>query len=74
MVCQQSDAKRRLSTLIDQIFPEFGTLFSDLYGKTALAVLSAFPSARRVAKVHLKRLTTLILKASGRSFKGTKGA
>ena len=65
MVCQQSDAKRRLSTLIDQIFPEFGTLFSDLYGKTALAVLSAFPSARRVAKVHLKRLTTLILKASG---------
>ena len=64
-VCQQSDAKRRLSTLIDQVFPEFGTLFSDLYGKTALAVLSAFPSARQVAKVHLKRLTTLILKASG---------
>jgi len=64
MVCQQSDAKRRLSALIDQIFPEFGTLFSDRYGKAALAVLSAFPSARRLAQVPLKRLTTLIVTAS----------
>lgn len=35
LVCQQSDAKRRLSALIDQVFPEFGALFSDLYGKAA---------------------------------------
>lgn len=65
MVCQQSDAKRRLSALLDQVFPEFGALFSDLFGKAALAVLGAFPSARRVAKAHLKRLTTLIVNASG---------
>jgi hypothetical protein len=38
---------------LDCLFPEFCGLFSDPYGKTALAVLEAFPSARQLASVHL---------------------
>jgi transposase len=72
VVKESANAKRRLRSLLDCLFPEFSGLFSDPYGKTALAVLEAFPSARQLASVHLRRLTSLIEKASHHCFGAKK--
>ena len=57
-----ANAKRRLGALIDQVFPEFASHFSDAYGKGALATLNAYPSARQMAQGHLTSLTTCLHK------------
>lgn len=72
IVKESVNAKKRLRSLLDCLFPEFNGHFSDPYAKTALAVLEAFPSARQLASVHLRRLTGLIEKASGHRFGAEK--
>lgn len=61
---QIANNKKRLTSLVDVLFPEFEHHFSDLCGATALALLAAYPSARALATAHLKRLTHLITTAS----------
>src|ERR1700691_3904710 len=41
---QITDTKRRIVTILDQIFPEFEMLFSDVFGKTAKALLEEYPT------------------------------
>ncbi len=72
VVKELANAKRRLRSFLDYLFPEFTDHFSDPYAKTALAVLEAFPSARQLASVHLRRLTSLIEKASRHCFGAEK--
>lgn len=38
------DCKRRVIALLDQVFPEYDTLFSDTFGVTSKEVLSQYPS------------------------------
>lgn len=42
MTLQMSDTKRRLLTILDQVFPEFESSFSDVFGKTATTILEAY--------------------------------
>lgn len=65
VVAQMANAKKRLSGLVDVLFPTFADHFSDPYGVTALAVLEAFPGAWSLADANLKSLGHLIRKASG---------
>ncbi|MCH8854220.1 MAG: IS110 family transposase [Planctomycetes bacterium] len=65
VVAQMANAKKRLSGLVDVLFPTFADHFSDPYGVTALAVLEAFPGALSLAGANLKSLDHLIRKASG---------
>ena len=65
VVAQMANAKKRLSGLVDVLFPTFADHFSDPYGVTALAVLEAFPGALSLADANLKSLGHLIRKASG---------
>jgi transposase len=59
-----ANLKKHLSTLLDQVFPEFSTLFSHPDGPTARAVLSKAPSARLLASHQAKAFTALVRKAS----------
>lgn len=56
--------KQRLVALLDLVFPEYADHFSDLFGATSRQVLAQFPTAEELAKVDIRRLTTLLQKAS----------
>jgi transposase len=59
-----ANLKKRLITLLDQVFPEFASLFSDPHGPTARAVLAKAPSARLLATYTAKAFTARVRKAS----------
>jgi transposase len=56
--------KMRLTALLDLVFPEYAEHFSDVFGAASRTVLAAFPTASHLAKVDIRRLTTLLRKAS----------
>jgi transposase len=59
-----ANLKKRLVTLLDLVFPEFASLFSDPYGPTARAVLAKAPSARLLISHTEKSFTALVRKVS----------
>jgi transposase len=61
---QITDTKRRIITVLDQIFPEFETLFSDLFGKTGKALLEQYPTPDSLEHISLTKLTNLVKKLS----------
>ena len=64
-VAQQiHDTKRRIVTVLDQIFPEFESFFPQIFGKTARALLSDFPTPNSLDDISLCKLTNLINKVS----------
>lgn len=72
LVFQSSDSKRRLIFLLDLIFPEFEKLFSDIFGKTAMAILSNHPTPEEILELDERKLTDLLEKSSkGRLGKAT---
>lgn len=64
LVRRRTDAKLRLAAALDVVFPEAAQAFGDLYGAASLAVIAAFPSARLVAGVNIRRLASLYAKMS----------
>ena len=58
------DCKRRVIALLDQVFPEYDTLFSDTFGVTSKEVLSQYPTPEDMLTVSTRKLTTLLEKAS----------
>ena len=46
-----SDAKRKVISFIDKIFPEYQTLFSDTFGHTSLELLSNYTSPDVIAEL-----------------------
>ena len=50
LVDMASDLKRKITALLDQVFPEFETQFSTIFGKAALAVLKQYPTAEKMGK------------------------
>ncbi|MFH1295006.1 MAG: IS110 family transposase [bacterium] len=69
---QITDTKRRIVTIMDQIFPEFETLFSDSFGKTAKVFLEDYPTPESFETVTTRKLTNLIAKLSKGHFKKEK--
>lgn len=61
---QVTDSKRRVITILDTIFPEFAPLFSDLFGKTAKAVLDTASTPEELEAISIRKLTNLVRKAS----------
>ena len=72
LVCRQrrfvshelSNAKRRLTGLIDLSFPEFSRHFDNNHSKAAHAILKAAPSAAAIGRLSLRRLQGLLIGAS----------
>ncbi|MDI9412370.1 MAG: IS110 family transposase [Bacillota bacterium] len=57
-----TEIKNRLCTDLYLLFPGFLSIFSDPFGKTALAVLREYPSPKAVQQADRERLTALIAK------------
>jgi len=68
LVAEISKHKLHLVRLITIVFPEYNGVFSNPYGKTSLAILTEFSSAKEIANANLTRLTNLIWKASKHRF------
>lgn len=58
------DCKRRIIALLDQVFPEYGALFSDTFGVTSKEVLSRYPTPEDLLSVSTRKLSNLLEKAS----------
>lgn len=59
-----SDLKRKVIALLDQIFPEYSNMFSDIFGLTSREVLSKFTTPEELSQINTRKLSNLINKAS----------
>ncbi len=53
-------AKLAVNNLIQLIFPEFKTMFSNIYGESALSVLKAYSSTQKLARAHTAKVAALL--------------
>lgn len=72
MMLQMSDTKRRLLTVLDQVFPEFETLFSSIFGKTATGILDAYSTPDALESLSVRKLTNVVSRLSKGRFGKTK--
>jgi transposase len=61
---QIGDAKRRILTVLDRVFPEYPSIFSDVFIASSRALLREAVSAADFATFDLKELTRLLRQAS----------
>jgi len=67
-----TDAKRRIITILDQVFPEFESFFSNIFGKTGRALIKNYSTPEELEKISLRKLTNLVTKLSKGHFKKDK--
>lgn len=63
-----SDLKRKITALIDQVFPEYETFFSDMFCSTSIQVLLHYPTPSKLKKANSTSLEKLLLTASNQYF------
>lgn len=68
LVDECSDWKRRLISILDQVFPEYSKLFSDVYGVSSKNILSKYPLPEDMLKVSATELGKLLSKCSNGYF------
>ena len=61
---QIGDAKRRILTVLDRVFPEFADQFTDPFGTSARALLDRAASAADFAALDLAEITALLERVS----------
>lgn len=67
-----SDCKRKAHAVLDEVFPEYAGFFSDTFGKSSVAVLVKWPSAKEIAHARIDSLTKCLAEASKNKFGRTK--
>ncbi len=67
-----TDTKRRIITILDQVFPEFESCFSDTFGKTGRSLIKNYSTPEELEKISLRKLTNLVTKLSKGHFKKEK--
>ena len=73
LVDQVGDAKRRILTILDRVFPEYETLFSDVFIKSSRALLERATTAAEFADANVDELTA-VLKQKSRGRLGAEKA
>ena len=63
-----SDLKRKITALLDQVFPEFETQFDSIFCKTSLAVLKQYPTPEKLSRAQTGKLTEVLQTASNGRF------
>jgi transposase len=56
--------KRQVITVLDQVFPEYDKLFSNVFGESSKAVLKTYGTPEQIVDVNTKSLATLLRKTS----------
>ncbi len=64
LVDQISDVKRKVICLLDQVFPEYESIFSDLFGTSSRQMLAEFSSPEEFLAVDTEKLASLLQRAS----------
>jgi len=59
-VDQSSDIKRKVISLLDQIFPEYEKIFSDTFGKSSTEVLLHSPLPEDLLEIDTEKLASLL--------------
>ena len=59
-----SDWKRKVVCLLDQVFPEYGCLFSDTFGVTSKELLLHYPTPEDMLSISTTKLSNFISKCS----------
>ena len=62
------DSKRRAAAVIDRVFPEYHSMFSDMFGKASAAVLSRWPSAESLSSARVDAIERALIGAAGRRY------
>ena len=69
IVTSRTKAKIQLVTVLDQIFPEYVTLFKDArHGEASYALLKEFSSPKDISSLNLTKLTNILLNNSHKRF------
>ena len=63
-----SDLKRKITALLDQVFPEFETQFDSIFCKSAVAVLKQYPTPAKLSRAQVGKLTEILQTASNGRF------
>lgn len=63
-----SDLKRKITALLDQVFPEFETQFDSIFCKSAVAVLKQYPTPEKLSRAQIGKLTEILQTASNGRF------
>lgn len=63
-VHSESDLKRKIIALLDQVFPEYTNLFSDIFGITSKELLLQYTTPEEMASLSARKLTLLLSKSS----------
>jgi transposase len=56
LVSSISDLKRKTVAVLDQVFPEYASVFSDVFGKTSKAILVEFASPEDLENITSEQL------------------
>jgi transposase len=64
LVDSTSDCKRKVIALLDQVFPEYETIFSDTFGVTSLELLGKCQTPEDFIQIPTSKLSKLLTKAS----------
>ena len=72
MVDFVSDLKRKITALIDQVFPEYEEIFSDIFLVSSIEVLYRYPTPKKLLHIRKDTLTNLLIKCSGGHFGSAK--
>lgn len=63
-----SDLKRKVITMLDKVFPEYETLFTDIFGATSSAILRNYSTPEEILSISTKKLVKLIEVPSRKRF------
>lgn len=63
-----SDLKRKVTALVDRLFPEYETQFDSIFCKSSIAVLRKYPTPQKLANAHLSKLTDILWSSSNGHF------
>ena len=66
LVALNGDIKRKIISVLDRIFPEFPSVFANRFGKTAMHLITQYPTPEELASLSLSKLEKIIKKLSKR--------
>jgi transposase len=64
IVDQSSDIKRKVIACLDQVFPEYESIFSDIFGKSSTTLLLDSPLPEDLLDIHSSQLADILNEAS----------
>lgn len=67
-VDQSSDLKRKVISLLDQVFPEYEEVFSDVFGKSSTEILLHSPLPEDLLEIETDKLASLLNQVSNGRF------